>query len=360
MKTGKRLWVLAGLALVAAACSDSTSPIEESGFDPVATDNRTDAVLTTIDGNQALQSLSVLGGALPNFAATKLLNVTLPLHRSETIDGPSFSRRGDLIRDAAPEFSSSSPLVLLPADVLGRTFVFNLQTNAYEVDTTRTGAPADGVRFILYAVDPVLGQVVTPLTEIGHVDLIDKSAPGVNSVQILAVVGEVTVLDYTASGSISILDPSVTFSAVGFLNDGTNQVNFSISITATQSGQLTLDYELSVPSQNFSVNIGIDGDTSGAQITVTITDGSDTVVISATQDAQERGSGTVSFNGSVVVRFEDQPDGSTTFTDADGNDLTQEQINALKDIVDFVEEVFDSFDDLLEPACLVFSSCSQA
>ena len=48
--------------------------------------------------------------------------------------------------------------------------------------TDRTGAPANGVRFLLYAVDPVTFQPVEPLVEAGYVDITDLSGGNTQSV----------------------------------------------------------------------------------------------------------------------------------------------------------------------------------
>lgn len=70
---------------------------------------------------------------------------------------------------------------LLPDTLLGRTFEWDLATERYAL-TTRAGAPADGVRHVLYR---VLGGVPTaPLSEVGSTDLrpLAGATPTVRSV----------------------------------------------------------------------------------------------------------------------------------------------------------------------------------
>ena len=45
----------------------------------------------------------------------------------------------------------------------------------YVADPSRTGAPADGARFVLYTIDQNTFSPALPLEEIGHVDLRDLS-----------------------------------------------------------------------------------------------------------------------------------------------------------------------------------------
>ena len=68
--------------------------------------------------------------------------------------------------------SLSASSAAIPAEFVGKTFVWN--GTAYEVSTL-IGAPAGGVRFLLYAIDPVTRIPTTPLTETGYVDLVDMS-----------------------------------------------------------------------------------------------------------------------------------------------------------------------------------------
>src|SRR5919112_5116274 len=55
---------------------------------------------------------------------------------------------------SASSLRSGAAFAAVPAEVAGKTFIYDPSTISY-VASELTGAPANGVRFILYAVDPV-------------------------------------------------------------------------------------------------------------------------------------------------------------------------------------------------------------
>ncbi len=62
--------------------------------------------------------------------------------------------------------------------------------------TDRTGAPANGVRFLIYAVNPITFVPVEPLQEVGYVQLTDLSGSSTQAARVIVVSGETTYLDY--------------------------------------------------------------------------------------------------------------------------------------------------------------------
>src|SRR5439155_449092 len=85
------------------------------------------------------------------------------------------------------------------------------------------GAPSNGVRFILYALD--LGGQPIATQPIGYADLMDESSGNAQTLHIL-VVGTttdpaVTYLDYTVSAIVGAT--SASGAVVGFISDGTER-----------------------------------------------------------------------------------------------------------------------------------------
>jgi hypothetical protein len=175
--------------------------------------------------------------------------------------------------------------------------VYNLDSGRYEVAADSTGAPEDGIRLKLYAVDPVLHQPITPLDDIGYLDLTDESSPSADALGVLAVVQGVTYLDYLASAVLTT--GSVTFSEMSVAHDGQT-------------------------------------------VTMAVT-GSDAAL-----------SGTVKHNDNVVVTISGTPQ-QPVFTDAAGNELTNQDLQALAALFASVGAILNGFDNLLFPAYLVFS-----
>jgi hypothetical protein len=117
---------------------------------------------------------------------------------------------------------------VLRSGILGKTFVYDPGAGKYVVDPARAGAPAAGVRFVLYDVGE--GDVpVEPLRETGHADLVDQraSAPDAVGLRLTVVSDGVTHLDYAFAlgGSIG----NASFEVAGFLSDGIERVDFDVS-----------------------------------------------------------------------------------------------------------------------------------
>jgi hypothetical protein len=336
---------LSGLALIAllAACSDSTSPKD---FNPTTTQEKADAVLAAFDGNPVLKSLAVLGPAIQLSVAQPALAAapfdptasptTLPAHLRALANQPSFG--------------ATASLALFPSDLLGRTLVYDSASTRYQVDSTRTDAPSAGVRIVLYAVDPVAGKVVFPLNEIGYLDLTDVSTPSADAVRIKAVIGSTTYLDYTASATRAT--SSFGVSATGFLSNGTDQVDFDLSVTVALNS-ISIDYQLSSGSNAVGLVAQLGPTDNDLDATVTIEGGGDTVILEVTTDASTL-SGQITYNGDQAVVIGGTPD-NPTFTRPDGTPLTQAEITSLNAIGNIIEVLFDAFDNLLGPALVVFA-----
>ena len=344
--TGLALLSMAALAM--AGCSDAAGPSDV--FDPVTTNESAQNVLSKVASNQAIQSISVLASAFPSFGGSPaLLIATLPPASLEQASERMWL--GDRVRFMSQTLSlegAAAPAVIFPADHLGKTFVLNPATGQYEIDDSRTGAPANGVRLILYAVDPILHATVEPLVEIGYLDLTDESTPSADAIGIEAVISGTTILDYDASATVTTT--SVTFSAVGFLVHEGTQVDFNLSQSFSESDGISIDYLVSAPSEDASIRLEIDAApaSESASITLTVEHNADIVVlhIEATAGSIE---GSVTFNGELVILISGT-EADPVFTDREGNPISPEDLEALHELFQSAEEVFGALDDLLEPA----------
>lgn len=340
----RRLAVPALIAVVA-ACGDSTGPED---FSPTDANGQAEAVLSAVSDNAALASLSALAPYLQFGAAQMALSVA-PFDPTEP-QARTAAERLRAIQLAGPSFGTSASLALFPADLLGQTLVFNPELERYEIDDTATGAPEDGVRLILYAVDPILHQILEPLDPVGYLDLIDVSTASSDALQLVAVIEGETFLDYVASATQTT--SSVMLAAEGFLSDGTDQVDFDLSLTGTFN-TLDLDYLLSADgnSVHLEATFGGEGE-DGFEATLTI-DADDTIVLSLAVTPSTV-SGEITYNGDVAVTISGTPE-EITFERPDGTPLTAQEINALQALGNIIEELFDAFDNLLAPALVVFA-----
>src|SRR5690606_23880081 len=100
----------------------------------------------------------------------------------------------------------------IPAGALGKTFTYDPESQQY-TPSAITGAPANGVRFQLYAVDPTDGMPVEPLVEVGHVDLTRSANANEANARVEVFQGTSTptkVLDYSATVGGSATAPRIT------------------------------------------------------------------------------------------------------------------------------------------------------
>ena len=327
------------IVAAAAACGDSTGP---ENFDPVDTQQKADAVLAAFD-NPALLSL----GALQNLSfGGPLLSATLPPEPLAFATSTAAARLRDWAR-TVPSFGSASPLAIFPADVLGATFVWDADLDQYVQDPQRTGAPSNGVRVILYAVDPVLHLPTAALDEIGYLDIMDESTASVDALHLVAVVDDVTYLDYVASATRTTT--SLTLSAEGFVSNGTDGVDFDLTFSLSQSA-VSVDYQLTHGDDT----LRLEGTLSESSFTVTLTlsDGDNTITfqVTVTPSTVE---GSIEYNGEVAVEIGGTPE-DPTWTRADGTALTAQQIAALEHLGESIDVITGHFDDLLGPAIVAF------
>src|SRR6266700_1845807 len=130
---------------------------------------------------------------------------------------------------------------------LGTTFVWDPATNSY-VASSDSGAPANGERFMLYALSQRTGLPSVPLTSIGYVDLTDSSA-GATGVTLIGTPAAEPPATY-ASYSVAADGASLA----GFVTDGTTRLDLNVRADSTTSpGTLREQTAIAVAGQDLQV-----------------------------------------------------------------------------------------------------------
>ena len=254
------------LALLAAACSDN-SVAPKSPANPQATAAEL-AALGTVFNAAPLQSLSSVSGSItPSapapLAALALAGATNPLDHSTRLQ--PYARRIDAARVFArllkPEMSVNAVAALFPPAFVGKTFEWDFTTLQYDT-TARTGAPSNGVRFILYAIDPLTLQPAGPApgTEVGYIDLKDEGSASQPKVHVIVagVGGTPVYVDYTVTLT-SQSASSVKITTAGYITNAAgspDSLRFSGAISAsgsTTSVSVTEDVSFDVNSHAIHV-----------------------------------------------------------------------------------------------------------
>jgi len=263
-----RLLLRAGIVLgvvAAAACKDSVAP--KSLADPQATTAQMTALDALFDVS-ALNSFSALSGEITPVAPARLATLRAlaaaanPFGRSSALrpyaQGLESAR---MLRQLVPTLTDVNAADLFPPEVDGKTFEWNITTDVYE-PTARGGAPSEGVRFILYAIDPFTGMPAEPLVEVGYVDLDDESTATIAKVHVTVagVSGSPVYVDYRVTLE-SLSESSARITTAGYITNGTTSpdtLRFNGAITAggnASSISVTQDVTFDVKSRDLHIRL---------------------------------------------------------------------------------------------------------
>jgi len=258
-----RLSGSAALLLAAACNSNPTAPAALSN--PLATT----AAVAALDSTfltSALASFGTVSTTLGHTAATA------PLGRAGAIVQATLPRPGEFgptaSAAAVKRLSGLRAVALAPTSPQGPVINDTLYGSIYTWDTTfqaylrtaTTGGPANGIRFILYAINPFTGSIAVPLNPVGQADLLDESV-GLSAKLHIIVTGNggtPSYLDYTAGLTVtqSSLEATLTGSLTNALPGAANKVltfnaigNFTLSSITAQA-----TYALNNPAVTLQLN----------------------------------------------------------------------------------------------------------
>ena len=349
------LATLATAALALSGCgSDSAAPLVP--FNPAGASADFDAVNTTFASpvytsfsTQSLLFDAALGGAPLVSASAAALDV----HGGGTAGElqVAAARSAERIARIVPRPAGaglSAASAAIPAQYLGKTFVYS--GGSYVV-SAETGAPANGVRFILYALDPVTLLPAVPLDPTGYVDLIDLSSGSTTAARVVVVSGTTTYLDYRVSATSTVSSGLVA--VVGFITDGATRATFSLRSTLTYASGLTLSYSLDVPQRGLSIDLTMSasGLTPVASNIAVILDmrGQNGWVRLTGEFNATGGVLNVAINGTPFATITSTTGAAPVITGAAGQPLAQDELDALQRVFDFADGSFASFDEMVTP-----------
>jgi len=368
-----RLLLRAGLVLglgASAACKESIAP--KSLANPQATAAQMAALDTMFDVS-VLNSLSALSAEIAPVAPARLATlralaaVSNPLGRSSLMrpytKGLESAR---MLRQLLPALTDANAAALFPVDVAGKTFEWNVTTDVYE-PTARTGAPAAGVRFILYAVDPLTSMPVEPVVEVGWVDLADESTASVAKLHVsVAGSGGVPVyVNYVVSVE-SLSSSSGRITSTGYITNGASspdslRFNGVISVAGNASSvNVTQDVTLDVNSRDFHVRlwekVTLTQTTLSLRIFFRFQHGAEVVTLEGSFEFTDAGTA----NGTITAKVDggkmatctvaaDASSYNLTCEGADADGLTADEEAALQSIGDAIGKVQEVFNGLFGP-----------
>jgi hypothetical protein len=237
----------------------------------------------------------------------------------------------------------------IPAEYLGVTFTYDVDTDQYG-PSELAGAPADGVRFIVYAVNAISGQVIEPLVEVGYADVVTTETITSETVRIELVSGGVTYLDYAVGATGSPSSSQITLTITGFVSNGDDRVNFDLDTHIDLSStSFTLDYSLVVPTRG-GFRMDFEGESANGSMTSTLEARGPhgTVGISGTQTSTTA-TFEVEVNGELFATITTTGSAEPVITGADGEALTEAELEALGEIFAVFLQGSFFFEDLFGP-----------
>ena len=353
------------LTVSLAACSDGVG-LNDTPFDPTASAADLQVVQGAFAAN-VFESLA-LSNLVPDTAASPvpLLQASLAAASS----GTRWEAQAAAQQLRAYSLAGAAAGSLIPLDLLGRVYDRD-PVLGYRHDALRTDGPANGVRFILYEIDPITRTPGT--TEIGYVDLLDESTDLAYVIRVLAVTGGVERINYTVSAVVAI--QALAFTVSGFISDGTDQINIDLSMSFTEAfpvSTATVSHLISVASRGFEVDAtavfqfnsetfqgSIDVDASFMQgaHTVTLVGA---ITFSEGDFPSEGGTFEISVDGQLFATVTVDGD-LVTVQNATGGDLTAAEAQAVHSIFDGVESIFDDrFEDFIRPVSWLFDAGAAA
>jgi hypothetical protein len=345
---------LAAVSMALTGCGDSSPDVP---FNPAGTSADLEAVNAAF-GSSAFVSFSSLSYLFDGAYGTPLISSSVAAIDLKARNAGGV--RAGAIRSAKrlagilsagrnKTWSASSTGIptstAIPAEVAGKTYEYS---GGIYVPTDRPGAPSNGVRFLLYAVDPVTFQPVEPLVETGYVDIIDLSGGNTQSVRLSVVSGGITYVEYTVAAN----NTTGAISVIGFVSDGSHQANLNISATVTANG-LTLVYGLVVPQRDVSIGLRLtasDLDVESGTIDIVISMSGPNGTVSMTGQFTDTGATmTVRVGGATFATITATGTADPVITGADGQPITDEDAAALRGIFELTSQAFSAFDQLLTP-----------
>ena len=350
MKRSRLLWLMRTTALavtvtLVGACGDDS---DDGGPDGGGLDAASESAILVdsivgqfVDDNEALSTLDVLGPIIAGVTSSSPTELSRVAELYRQPSGVRVTSRIEPVGRLAPQVISL--LARIPDNLLGVTCILDVNAlpELVYIDGGRTGAPGNGIRFVLYQLNSSGTGLQMPLVENGRIDITDNSTTGSIDVSLEAVVDGETLLSVSAIGTFTTADFNLTIA--GFLGGGGETLDFSFSIngdpnTGANAGSFSLDLG------PLSVGFTFDVDETGAGTNfVFITDNTTQDQLELIFDFDSAGNllsgSVVLFNGEVVATITGTL-ASGTLTATDGSPLTTSDLIALANVFNGLSEIF--------------------
>lgn len=345
-----RTTLVVALGLLAGCAESRITAPQDDGFD-LATAGQANATMNGLVTGSAMSGVAALGGRMPTELGPS--GSAFPVPPSA---GPGIPALALRLLGALPAGGGPLTVPVIRPAVLGHTYIYDPVARRYVADLSRAGAPANGVRFILYAVDsgshePIVSQ------ETGYADLTDLIAGALGvGLRFRAVSGGRTFLDYAFT-----LTPTFTGGVLGvsgFLADEQHRLDFTIgavgrAIGESRSARVTFD--LALPSRQYHATGSIEASDKGsaetARVEVDVAIGADVIHLGG-ESSRAAVNARLSVNGRLFATITGDPLHPTVRGDG-GRELSAVEVQVLAGLVGMVYGTIELFEHLLEPVAVL-------
>jgi hypothetical protein len=344
------------LAALTTACEDTTGPESRPTFDAEAAlqDYETmDEILesSAMAGFRAMANGISLQDPSLGAEIAVALGAEMAAPRGEG-SARAFAHRMARIASSLPPGPRMSPIISVFNR--GKTFAYDSELGRYINDPTRTDGPDNGIRWILYEDDGAGNP--DPTLEIGYADLIDEGdgSPEDIALALVVVVEEETRLDYRVT--LDLLEDGGKITVDGFIRgeDPADRLDFEVDVEGSEGpsqSSVDIGFEMRIDSREFRIDGSVTGLHVGAdetgEIDLSVRHGSESLRITAV-GTQSSIDGTFYLHDEVFATIYGDPE-SPMLEGATGEPLTWAEALVLRHMVDMAEDVFDLFEDLLDP-----------
>jgi hypothetical protein len=366
------LALLAGLA--GAACSSATAPRPQFS-DPaqLSADLQTISGLFAAGPFQSFSGLATASGsplAAPSLPGTLLAAAPIAPPRDRAGPYADAPARLQALRRAAAALPGPAATGVIPDTLWGRTYVW--QSGSGYVVGPDPGPP-NGIRIMLYAVDPLTGQIVEPPVAVGYVDLLDESTAATSALHVVVRGGTpaspgTAYADYVVTATVSGTPVTgFTATATGFVSDGTRTLSFNAGFSATNlttdnpDAQIDVAWDSSSPAVHLELHETLatpDATHANLAITFSVTRGGETVsvagtVLVVTSPQSLTADLTVAINGQTFARITGTATASANtirIVHADGTPLSAQELAVVQALFDLPDRMQAAVEALFHPA----------
>jgi hypothetical protein len=335
---------------VAAGCQDTTGPSSLDRLDANAV-LRDYAAIDSVLSSRAWTSFQMaangMNAATIGGGAAAAVSGAQELKQVATGDARAFATAMAGVA-AGADGASQGPLI---SDFnRGRTYIYDAQGDRWLIDPSRTDAPATGVRFIIYEPN---GAKPDPTKPIGHADIIDlgDNVEGI-ALRLVVVDGSMTVVDYTTT--LNGDNGSGRITVDGFIQNQRDRLDFDVDVHGQNVGgaeQADVTFELGIAAREFSVTGDLHADKQGGveagTVDLLVRHGAQSFRVDIENQAGQL-AGVIDLNDAPFATVSG-PAHRPVFTTPSGDPIRGLHALALWRIFDVTEDVFDLFEDLLEP-----------